>query len=45
MTHPTHEAVCVARGSTFYDWGLTGSKFIKDLRDWKKMGKTGTGFA
>ena len=44
IMHPKHTAVSVARDSTFYDWGLTGSKFIKDLHDWSKMGRTGTGF-
>lgn len=43
--HPDHEAVIAARNSTYLEWSLSGSKFINNLYDWKKTGRTGTGFA
>ena len=45
ITHSKHESVCIVANSTFYDWSLTGSKFITGLHDWSKMGRAGTGFA
>ena len=45
IIHPKHEFVCVAVNSIFYDWSLTGSKFITGLHDWSKVGRAGTGFA
>lgn len=43
--HPDHKAVVAARNATWAEWNLSGSKYIKDIRDWEEEGRTGTGFA
>ena len=40
----THAAVQRAHGLTFEEWNLEGSTYIKEIHDWKKQGRTGTGF-
>ena len=42
--NPIHAAVQKAHGLTFEEWGLEGSTYIKDIHDWKKYGRLGTGF-
>ena len=40
----THEAVQNARGATLDEWGLAGAAYVKQIRDWKRTGRLGTGF-
>ncbi|MDE0399345.1 MAG: hypothetical protein OXL96_16235 [Candidatus Poribacteria bacterium] len=42
--NPDHEAVSRARDITREAWSLVGSQYIKNLRDWERHGRRGTGF-
>lgn len=42
--HQDHKAVRLAAKLSYPEWTLIGSELIADLVDWKKIGKTGTGF-
>ena len=43
--HPDHKSVKKAREVTLYEWGTLGSKYVREIRDWSRYGRTGTGFA
>lgn len=42
--NPEHAAVLAARNTTVPDYNMAGSKAIQNIRDWKSIGRTGTGF-
>lgn len=39
-----HKAVQAAYKKSIYDWNLEESKHVRDIYDWKKHGRVGTGF-
>ena len=39
-----HDAVAKARDVTREAWGLVGSQYVKNIHDWGKHGRLGTGF-
>ena len=40
-----HEAISVAHSKTLSEYGLAGAQYVKDIHDWKKHGRLGTGYA
>ena len=40
-----HEAISAAHGKTLSEWSLVGAQYVKDIHDWKKHGRLGTGYA
>ena len=43
-SHRDHEIVQMASEQSLLEWGLMGAKHVKEIYDWQKQGKTGTGF-
>ena len=39
-----HKVVLKASQQTLYQWSYHGSTLIKDIEDWNRIGKTGTGY-
>lgn len=42
--NPEHDSILAARNVTREDWSLTGSQYVKGIRNWAHHGRLGTGF-
>ena len=43
-SHKNHEVVQMASELSIQEWIFTGAKHVKEIYDWQRQGKTGTGF-
>ena len=43
-SHKDHDAVRMASELSINEWTFTGAKNVKEIYDWQRQGKTGTGF-
>ena len=43
-SHKNHKTVQIASELSLLEWGLTGAKHVKEIHNWERRGRTGTGF-